>query len=134
MTRALKGSWYNQHGSELRLEVADNGKLSGTFHSGVGILPASDVREITGFVAGDLVTFSVSFGDQRSLTAWTGHHVAEGEEALHMMWHMSVSVPGRNAEQDLWKGVWTGNDVFRRVRPQQKLPGQLPSHALVRSQ
>jgi hypothetical protein len=127
MTRDLSGTWYNQHGSELHLEIGEDGKLAGNFRSGTGLASRSGAHALVGFAAKDLVTFAVNFGESGSLTAWTGHLVTEGEPTLHMMWHMTVLMPSRHPEQDLWKGVWTGSDVFRRSRPE-RTSGRVPSH------
>jgi hypothetical protein len=127
MTRELSGTWYNQHGSELVLEVGEDGKLTGSFRSGTGLAVGAGACQVVGFAAQDLVTFAANFGEYGSLTAWTGHLVTEGEPTLHTMWHMTVLMPSRHPERDLWKGVWTGSDVFRRT-PQERTVGRVPSH------
>src|SRR5207247_2502960 len=83
MAIELSGTWYNQHGSELRVQVDPEGKISGTFRSGVGFPDAEEEFPIAGFAEGDLFGFTVSFGKYDSVTSWTGHSgVENGEEVL----------------------------------------------------
>ena len=113
--RSVAGTWYNQHGSELRLEVDAEGRLKGEFRSRSGLARAGEPCAVTGFVKNDLIAFVVDFGRFDSLTAWTGHSVIEaGEPRIRACWHMSVQVPAKHPELDLWKGTWTGEDEFRR--------------------
>jgi hypothetical protein len=112
---AIAGVWFNQHGSELRLDLDSLGRLSGAFRSNRGLAKPSEPCRVTGFAAGSLVVFAVDFGQFDSLTAWTGHHVVEaGDERIFACWHMAVGISGRHANLELWKGVWTGEDEFRR--------------------
>jgi len=112
---ALSGIWFNQHGSELRLDVDALGRISGSFRSHRGLAKPTEPCRVTGFTAGALITFAVDFGRYDSLTAWTGHHLVEaGEERISACWHMAVGISGRNAALEIWRGVWTGEDEFRR--------------------
>jgi hypothetical protein len=114
--RAVLGTWYNQHGSELVLESSGERKLSGYFKSRSGLAKGGERCAVTGYVAGDLVAFVVDFGRFDSLTAWTGHFVIESDEPrIRACWHMSVKVPLRHADDELWRGTWTGEDEFRRA-------------------
>ncbi len=116
MKRHLTGTWHNQNGSELDLVVSPDGRISGRFRSATGLAARGAAEcEVTGYVAGDLVTFAANFGEHDSLTAWTGHLVVEGGETrIQTQWHMTVAVPGKPDERELWKGIWTGADTFRR--------------------
>ena len=130
MSIDLNGKWHNQHGSEMVLETGPDGRIEGTFKSGTGLAKPSDVCRITGFAAGDLVTFSVDFGKFGSLTAWTGHVTEErGEAHIHAVWHMTIATP-TPASTEVWKGVWTGSDVFSRgPAPRRETTlVRLPSH------
>lgn len=112
----VSGTWYNQHGSELRLEVDSRGRLTGEFRSHSGLARAGDPCAVTGYATKDLIAFVVDFGRFDSLTAWTGHCVLEaGEQRIRACWHMSVEVPAKHPELELWKGTWTGEDEFRRA-------------------
>jgi hypothetical protein len=134
VTDGLSGIWHNQHGSELEISVAADGRLSGRFRSATGLPSVADESEVVGFVARDLVAFTVNFGNFDSLTAWTGHHVRGDDERIETLWHMCVILPVPDRSEDLWKGVWTGADVYRRGaakaaterthRPSHPLPGK----------
>jgi Avidin family len=113
----ISGKWYNQHGSELDLRVASDGRLSGTLRSGVGFPDPSEEFAVTGFVSEGLVGFSVNFARYDSLTCWTGHCGTEdGRETMYTLWHMSVGLPGAAHADRLWEGIWSGSDTFLRER------------------
>lgn len=128
----IQGIWFNEHGSLLDLRVSEQGDLTGTFRSATGLPKGTEDVSVTGFTSGHLVSFVANFGLHGSLTAWTGHVVGEGSDSLmELSWHMSVALPGRERVEELWRGVWTGTDVFRRQRPKpQPSPSRLPSHPL----
>ena len=116
MSAAMNGKWYNQHGSELELVVEADGRLRGTFRSGVGFPQPDETFDVVGFVAGDLVSFAVSFSQYDSITSWTGHFgERDGTQTIYALWHMTVGLPPGH-EQQLWQGIWSGADTFLRVR------------------
>jgi hypothetical protein len=131
MHQRLAGTWHNQHGSKLVLEVGAGGRISGKMRSGTGLAKGGEDCEVTGFVAGDLVVFCANFGEFDSLTAWTGHLVEEdGEAQLVTQWQMAVTLPARGSAE-LWKGTWTGSDLFRReLSVDARPPLRMPSHPL----
>ena len=135
MAVQLSGIWYNQHGSELRVQVDGEGRIAGTFRSGVGFPQGEETFPVTGFAQGDLFGFTVSFGKYDSVTSWTGHSGFDnGEEVLSGLWHMSVGLlPGATGEGQLWKGVWAGADVFRREPSKQRGSRMAPSHPTIAS-
>jgi len=106
----VSGIWHNEYGSEVELKVVDQRRLVGWFRSRTGL--ARSPHELSGFVSGSLVTFTVDFSSHGSFTAWTGHLVAEhGTRRIHASWNMCVEVPHNRAD-DLWRGIWTGADTF----------------------
>jgi Avidin family len=133
MAIQLSGRWYNQHGSELQVQVDNEGRIDGSFRSGVGFPEAEEAFPVAGFAQGDLFGSTVSFGKYDSVTSWTGHCGIEGgEEVLSSLWHMSVGlVPGGAGEGQLWKGVWAGADVFRRGRSEPRSSRIAPSHPTI---
>lgn len=120
--RTWKGTWHNQHGSELQLDVDPDGKLSGKMTCGDGVAREQSFP-LTGFVRGDLIGFCVDFGRLGTLTAWTGHFVPDHQEGprLETLWHLATLVPHPQRADERWKSVWTGADVFR--------PGSRPKDA-----
>jgi avidin family protein len=124
----IAGRWYNQHGSEMDLQVDSRGHIHGTFRSGVGFPEPGEQFEVIGSVAGELVAFSVSFGKYDSMTSWTGHvGKVDGKETLYALWHMSVGLPPGH-EQQLWQGIWSGADTFERELPSEEERRVRPSH------
>jgi hypothetical protein len=115
MTQALSrltGRWHNQHGSELDLTVAEDGRVTGHFRSGTG-LAKDEPCDVVGFASDGLVAFTANFGRHDSLTSWTGHWVMErGTPTIQASWNMCVGSPKPSDPDVHWKGVWTGADVF----------------------
>ena len=128
--RSVSGTWYNQHGSVLTLEVDPRGRLSGEFRSHSGLAKPSDPCIVKGFVASQLISFIADFSQFDSLTSWTGHRVTEEEqEVIRACWHMAVMLPMKDRAEETWRGVWTGEDEFRRAPFKQRSgEGRLPSH------
>jgi avidin family protein len=113
----FSGTWHNQHASLMELSVGADGRVAGTFASGVGCPRPSEHFPLVGFVCGDLITFSVSFGAHRSMTAWVGQHTAEdGVERIDTLWHMVVDIDDAEEAAWLWSGVRSGADTFVRER------------------
>jgi hypothetical protein len=129
------GTWHNQHGSELRLAVSEEGRLTGKFVSATG-MARGEACEVVGFASRDLVAFTTNFSKHGSLTSWTGHWVREdGEPTLQASWNMCVVGPKGGDPETHWRGVWTGADVFRRgpapAREAKKGESRIrPSHPL----
>jgi hypothetical protein len=111
----FSGTWHNQHGSEMSLTVDDNGRLAGSFCSAVGTPTPADEFPLTGFVCGDLISFTVNFGTYQSLTAWTGQHtVDDGIEKIETVWHLAVNIEDAVEKPWLWSGIRTGADTCVR--------------------
>jgi hypothetical protein len=118
MSGDINGRWYNQHGSELDVTLDADGRLHGTFRSGVGFPQAEEEFAVVGFASGELLSFVVSFSRYDSITSWTGHFgERDGTETIYALWHMTVGLPPGH-EQQLWQGIWSGADTFVRARPQ----------------
>lgn len=110
------GRWRNQHGSEMNLTEFEDGKIHGTFKTGVGAHEPGEVHELTGFVAGGLISFTVNFGKYNTLTSWTGqHNQHDGRDHIETMWHLARTIPENGRHDRLWSGVWTGSDIFSRI-------------------
>ena len=130
----FSGKWHNQHGSEMTLTVAPDGKVTGTFHTGVGSPSPPEGFPLVGFVCGDLIAFSVNFGKYQSVTAWTGQHTIEdGVEAIESMWHLAINIEERAEKDWLWSGIRSGADTFHRgPGPGTRRSKLAPSHPLGR--
>jgi hypothetical protein len=125
----IVGSWFNQHGSELRIENIDEGRITGRFDSPTGLGQEAHPGRVSGFVSGTLVSIVADFGKFGSMTAWSGHLVNEDRElVLETQWQMAVLLPHPKRASDLWRGTWVGSDTFRRQRVSDDSPDWLPSH------
>jgi len=118
--RTWTGTWHNQHGSEIHIDVGSDGRVVGTMSTGDGVARAQTFP-LVGFARGDLIAFSVDFGRFGSVTSWVGHFVHEepANVRIETLWHMATLVPHPQRSDERWKSVWTGADEFK--------PGPTPS-------
>jgi hypothetical protein len=61
-----------------------------------------------------------------------GSEIENGEEVIRAAWHMAVTLPNGKSDE-LWKGIWTGEDVFQRGAASAsriKRPARMPSSPL----
>lgn len=111
----MVGSWQNQLGSCLNLEVDGKGGLSGTFHAGAGSAP-DKVYSVVGsydprpFGPVTVLGFVVDWTDNHSVTVWSGQYDA-GQAMIEATWLMTTE-PSSATE---WKATVVGHDVFRRT-------------------
>lgn len=126
--REVSGTWHNEHGSQMTIEVDDEGRLWGSFRSGVGLAPNGERFDVTGFASGGLIAFSVDFSRYDTVTSFAGHYlIEEGRPVIRAMWLMSSS-PGSAAQGEGWKCTWTGSDTFQREPPREPRRQRIPSH------
>jgi hypothetical protein len=115
MSVGLSGKWHNQYGSMMDVTVTPDGRMRGKYRTGVGSPNPSEEFDLSGFVSGNLVAFSVRFDPYPSLTSWVGQHAVEdGVEKLHTMWHMVVDVRKLEKKDRFWYEIHSGSDVFLR--------------------
>ncbi len=132
MSANFTGNWYNQHGSQMTLQVDTAGAVRGTYQTGVGLAAPDERFSLLGFASDDLIAFTVNFGAHGCLTSWAGQHTRDDSgERLETMWYLARNIADADEPQRLWGGIWSGADVFRRApyatlaaRPR---PG-IPSH------
>jgi hypothetical protein len=114
-TAPFSGTWQNQHGSTMTIQVDGNGVVSGSYKTTIGKPGDNEEFNLTGFATGDLVAFCVNFGKYGSITSWTGQHTAKKDgEHIQCMWHLAINIEDEEEEEKLWQGVWTGSDIFER--------------------
>lgn len=125
------GRWRNERGSELRLELADDGgdeashlPVRGFYRSAVGRVAAETEFPLSGWVAGRRICFTVSFRDRSgsapvdSLAAWCGHleESADGSTELVTLWHLSRAPGEDDAERRRgWGEVLAGASRFAKL-------------------
>jgi Avidin family len=114
----FEGVWENRLGSQMELSVAGN-TVSGTYRTNVGAPAPTEEFDLTGFVTGDLITFTVNFGKFGSLTAWAGQHTQPrpGEFEIKTLWHLARNIEDAKEPSDLWSGIWAGANTYVRPSP-----------------
>jgi len=111
----FNGKWRNELHSVMDLVVDAVGAVTGTYRTGVGSPSPTEEFDLVGFASGDLISFTVNFGEYGSLTSWVGQHTTEGGgERIKTMWHLAKNVEDANEPASLWGAVLTGADTFRR--------------------
>lgn len=111
----FNGKWRNELRSEMDLVVDAVGAVTGKYRTGVGSPSPTQEFDLVGFASGDLLSFTVNFGEFGSLTSWVGQHTAEaGAEKIKTMWLLAKNVEDVNEQTSLWGAVLTGADTFRR--------------------
>ena len=112
----FSGLWQSERGSRMDLTVTGN-TVQGRFVTAVGAPRRDQAFNLTGFVNGDLISFSVDFEQYRTLTAWTGQHAPDGKGDVALRTnYLTVLDLDEDYEADLqWGNARTGTDVFRRV-------------------
>lgn len=109
------GHWRNELGSYMDISIDPNNYLQGTYTSAVsstgGPTPTAELR---GTVTGDLVSFSVNWGD--SIATWTGHGIfdGKGQPQILTLWQLVVSIPDETNVKNQWETVFAGADTFSR--------------------
>ena len=116
---ALVGTWVNQLGSHLSLELDGNGGLRGTYSSGFGPL-AGRTHRVLGLYdvppegAAVLLSFLVDWEEAHCVTAWSGQCFPDGPDRpggeIRATWLMTSETP----PGDDWKATVVGYDVFHR--------------------
>jgi hypothetical protein len=112
----FNGTWKNQLGSEMKIEVLPTGQINGKYKTAVGDPSNLEEFDLTGTVTGDLISFIVNFGKYGSLTAWTGQHTIDNsKEKIVTLWHLAKNFQDSEEPQKLWSGLWTGADNFFKI-------------------
>ncbi|QRN55382.1 avidin/streptavidin family protein [Dyella caseinilytica] len=107
----FNGRWTNELTSYMDL-VVQGSAISGTYHSAVGDPSAPPKKPLTGSVSGDLISFTVNWGD--SITTWIGHGVIDdqGHAQIETLWQIALAVQDETNPQVSWKTVLAGADQF----------------------
>lgn len=112
---ALAGTWVNQLGSHLTLQVDGHGVLRGDYRSGMGPL-AGRSHAVQGLYDAPpdgspvLLSFLVDWTEAHCVTAWSGLCLV-AEDEIRTTWLMTSETP----PGEEWRATVIGHDVFRRV-------------------
>jgi hypothetical protein len=111
----FEGVWVNELKSKMTLSVDVGGKVTGKYETGVGAPPSSEQFDLVGFASGDLISFTVNFGEYDSLTSWVGQLTEEtAGPVIKTMWLLAKNVSDPDEPAKLWGSVLTGYDNFTR--------------------
>jgi hypothetical protein len=110
------GTWKNQMGSKMIIQVLTNGQIKGVYITAVGAPDNFEEFDLIGTATGDLISFIVDFGKYGSLTAWNGQHTIENSKGkIATLWHLAKNVRDEDEEANLWGAIWTGADNFHKI-------------------
>ena len=111
----FSGYWVNELHSSMDLIIRGT-SVSGKYTSAVSGEGGMVSGPIIGYVAGDVIAFSVLWpGTTPSITSWVGQLVTEnGEQTLDTLWHLVVSVSDAQDPSSIWTTIHSGADSFKR--------------------
>ena len=111
----FSGHWVNELHSSMDLTIRGT-SVSGEYTSAVSGEGGTVSGPIAGYVAGDVIAFSVLWpGTTPSITSWVGQLVTEnGAQTLDTLWHLILSVPDAQDPNSIWTTIHSGADSFKR--------------------
>lgn len=95
----------NELGSSMVMEINGNGIITGSYTSAVGDLNS---YPLTGYIFGNVITFTVSYTLEGSICAWAGQFIYSNGWQIPTLWHLVV--PTQN--QETWDDTYAGSDLF----------------------
>lgn len=108
----FSGDWRNELRSEMHLDQQGE-TLRGTYKSyknDAGEIVAEG--EVTGWVSGKLISFTVNWAGLDSITSWVGQHIEDdGGPRIETLWQMIKRV----SDGDEWESINAGADRFWRA-------------------
>jgi hypothetical protein len=111
----FNGHWRNELGSYMDIKVDGNNYVKGKYVSAVsGDGGPTESRDIIGTVTGDLMSFTVNWGE--AITAWVGHGVfdSDNQPQILTLWHLVMSISDETNPENQWQTVMAGADSFYR--------------------
>lgn len=114
------GTWINDRGSVVVLDQTGE-RLSGHYQTALGQPNKSATFPLTGWVQGDVISFTVNFKGYGSITAWNGQMSEDDNgDYIRTLWHLSRNVEDKDEDDDMWSSVIAGASEFRRVASARK--------------
>ncbi|WP_415396312.1 avidin/streptavidin family protein [Sulfurimonas sp. CS5] len=102
----------NELGSIMTIEFPNGGGLvTGTYKSGVN---DTTTYPLTGFVSSNIITFTVSFTNDGSISAWAGQAIWNASTSvweIHTLWHLVEPT----SPSDMWESTLAGSDIFTQI-------------------
>jgi hypothetical protein len=113
------GTWLNERGSAMIL-AQDGNKICGRYLTRIGHdAVAGNEHPLTGFANDTTIGFVVGWPAADSVTSWAGRLEvdAEGNAALHTVWHLVRATSGDPPRSlQVWESFLTNSSVFRKAR------------------
>ena len=120
----VAGSWYNELGSQMDLNVADDGSVTGQYWTAVADAAgryllvgwAEPAAGVSGSVAAGWPLCDAHAGrNSHSVTTWSGQYqVINGEEHILALWLLATET---TVGED-WKSVLIDTDTFQCTQPE----------------
>jgi hypothetical protein len=110
----LEGTWSNQLGSYLTLEVDGMGGLRGTYRPGAGSVagntyPLAGSYDPRPSANATVLGFVVDWTEVHSVTVWSGQYQSD-DVVIRATWLMATETD----VGDEWKSTYVGHDIFHR--------------------
>jgi hypothetical protein len=112
---SFAGTWINELGSTATITQNPDNSLTGTYYSPVSIDGGPATGSLSGFVAGDFISFTVNWTDLNSLTTWAGNATGEDPSNPSGFAALWLLVADMGASQQPWAATLAGSDTFKRV-------------------
>src|SRR6266545_2318681 len=119
----LKGTWYNELGSEMILTTVQAGRVEGTYETFVSecakgkylLIGRTDTDNDAAENIGFVVSWENENGSCDSVTTWSGEVQTDkdGEEVIRTTWLLTMET----AQNANWKSTLIGKDTFTRTKP-----------------
>ena len=109
----FSGPWVNDRGSVVHL-FPSNGLVNGFYQTNLGQPDMSQRFPLTGFIQGDLITFTVNFDGYGSMTSWAGQ-LSEDQHGpfFRTLWHLTRDIADEMEDANLWRSITAGASNFR---------------------
>lgn len=115
------GRWETDGGGgKLTLKIAADGLVTGSFKTAGGRPKPEEEFPVTGWVNGEIISFTVSWLKYRSITTWCGRYYNDhGKDTISFLWHLArqFSDEALTKPNDFAFTFHTGRDAFRYKGP-----------------
>lgn len=106
----ISGRWKNAIGSVMEIKQ-DGDLLKGKYSTGKGKAPENKLFPLTGFINGDLIGFTVNFGEYGTITSWTGY-IENKKAEMRIITNWIMITNRENRENALTNEVNSGTSHF----------------------
>ena len=109
------GTWENQNGSRLVIDVFEGSHFYGSFESKKGRAVEGQSYPVHGSINDELIGFVVDFGEVGSLVNFSGRTSEDG--ALHTLWVLAREYVDEDHTRKTqpWNSFMVNSDVFHKI-------------------